>query len=114
MKRLLILTVFFLFISFSLYAFSFVFDETSVGIENDGLSLDISIRGIRMKSQHFSFGAVDTGGDIMRINNPHFSYSYGLYYSIPKEGTSLLASTLKRKNMYFSVLWREKWYRRFL
>ena len=108
MKRLLILTVFFLFFSFSLYAFSFVFDETSVGIENDGLSLDISITGIRMKSQHFSFGAVDTGGDIMRINNPHFSYSYGLYYSIPKKGTSLLASTLKRKNMWISLFYGER------
>ena len=108
MKRLLILIVFFLFFSFSLYAFSFVFDKTSVGIISNDLSFDISRWGIRIKSPHFSFGAVDTGGDTKRINNPHFSYSEGLYYSIPKKGTSLLAATLKAKNMWFSFIYGER------
>ena len=108
MKRLLILIVFFLFFSFSLYAFSFVFDKTSVGIISNDLSFDISRWGIRIKSPHFSFGAVDTGGDIKIINNPHFSYSEGLYYSIPKKDTSLLAATLKTNNMMFSFLYGER------
>ena len=91
MKRFSLLIVFFLFFSFSLYAYSLVLDETSIGIENDGLSIGITRWGMRVKSQHFSIGAVDTGGDIKMINNPHLSYSEGLYYSIPKKGVSLLA-----------------------
>lgn len=108
MKRFSLLIVFFLFFSFSLYAYSLVLDETSIGIENDGLSFGISRWGMRVKSQHFSFGAVDTGGDIKMINNPHLSYSEGLYYSIPKKGVSLLASTLKTNNMRFSFLYGER------
>ena len=40
MKRFLLLSVFFLLFSLSLYSFSFVFDEMSVGIKNDEISFD--------------------------------------------------------------------------
>ena len=108
MKRFLLLSVFFLLFSLSLYSFSFVFDEMSVGIKNDELSFDISRMGMRIKSRYFSFGAVDSGGDVKTLSNPHFSYSHGLYYSTPKKDTSLLSSTVSVKNLWFSLLYGER------
>ena len=108
MKRFLLLSVFFLLFSLSLYSFSFVFDEMSVGIKNGELSFDVSRMGMRIKSRHFSFGAVDSGGDVKTLSNPHFSYSHGLYYSSPKKDTSLLSSTVSVKNLWFSLLYGER------
>lgn len=108
MKRFILSMVFFVFLSFSLSAYSFVFDSGSIGIEGDVYDFDLGVWGLRIKSPVYSFGSVDSGGDIALINNPHSLYSKGLYFSIPSKNSSLLASSVTYENWRFSILYGER------
>ena len=63
---------------------------------------------MRIKSPSFLYGGVDDGGDIAFLDNPHVSYSKGLYFSLPSSGTKLFGSLVKKNKFWFSTLIGER------
>lgn len=108
MKRLII-TSFFLFIFvLCLPSYSIVFDTGNIGLDSNDTSLNLGVWGMKIDSPFYSFGQVDTSGDIARINNPHHIYSKGLYFSLPKKDASLFASTIHWREYWFAFLYGER------
>ena len=108
MKRFILIVGFSVFLSFLLHSYSIVFDTGSIGVEGDRGKVGVNRWGMRINSPYFSFGGVDTGGDIKKIDDPHYSYSHGLYYGLPSKTTSLFGSTIRGKESWLSFIYGER------